>query len=182
MKRLSLVLAFMLVLSIGTGVMAIEGSLESGALLSGDVGVSLSILHYAQVELPSAIDLGEIDFADDTGFGKRQEFGVIRITTNDDIKVRMGSRGFQDREGRANPTLNKLVAYYYPGYSVSAHSFGAGGYKGPKEFMWESGTTNGKIEMRLDVFFSRTGTAEESWYLIRSGEYSDIVTVTVEAA
>jgi len=182
MRRLGLILALMLVLSIGTGAMALKGSLESGARLSGDVGVSLSILHYVQVKLPGTIDLGEVDYSDDAGFGRRRASGAITIYTNNDIKVSMSSAGFKDSEGNTNSALNKLVGYWYPGYSVSAHSFGAGGHKGPKEFAWDSVDPHGIIEMKLDVFFSRNGTAEDTWHLIRSGEYSDIVTVTIEAA
>ena len=181
MKRLSLILGCMLVLGIGVNALALEGSLADGAKLYGNVDVMLAIQQYAQVELPEALDFGIINYGDDKGFGSRKVAGSIRILTNDDVKVSMSSRGFRDSNDNPNWDLNNIVAYYYPGYNTSPHSFGAGGHKGPKKFTWDD-ATNGLIEMQIEAYFSRKSGAADVWHLIRSGGYSDVLTVTIEGS
>jgi len=175
MKRLSILLALGLVLIAGTSAFA--------AFDSQDVPVHANILQYVEVEYPEAITLGDIDFGQ--GFGERVARGLIRIKTNDDVGVRMSSDGFRDANGVENTTLNSLISYYYPGYSTGdANSFRAGGWKGPKTFAWDYGDVNGIIEFWLEAWFNKSNRnpVENVWHLIRSGEYTDIVTVTVEAA
>lgn len=144
----------------------------------------MNLLQYATVVTDDLIDLNDINFGD--GFGERVAYARITIKSNDDIKVQMKSTGFYDANNVRNDKLTSLVDYYYPGKKVSGISFGAGGNKSA-DFKWKPEAEDpGVFQMKLEARFLPTTkdqkVAEETWHQIRSGEYTDVVTVTISAA
>lgn len=152
MKR-ALVLALMLVLVVSAGVFAQQ---------RGELEVLVKVLPYAEVEVPTQLELTVLGKGDTV-----DEDLDVNIKSNSAVKVTVSSRGFYERN--IGPTIT-----YKVGYGDYAYEFK------PGSDSWDI-TFNAIGNKPYTVNFALDYSPGDNWHTVPAGTYSDIITWTVEA-
>lgn len=181
-KNISIVCALVLVLALsisGAASQTVTGSIAKGPV-AGETDVKLNILHYIEFDIPTVIDLGDIDFSSEN-FGRTVANAPFALRTNGPVVINISSRGFQDKDGEPNETLNSWIAY---SALRRSNYFTAGGNMNSMNYQteWTGSEITDNIQVRFNtdpLYGGAERVDSDNFLQVKRGEYTDVLTITV---